>query len=92
MLTHVWQDYFYIYCGPIYNKMVSIWDGSCGILVITLYCVIVAPYVRSVGHVFAYLYILDGDSERPMDYETSLPRKVFPLIRGDLFFMLIQLR
>ncbi len=42
------------------------------------YRVIVAPYVRSVGHVFAYLYTLDDDSERPMDYETSLLPKVFP--------------
>ncbi len=40
--------------------------------------VIVAPYVRSVGHVFAYLYTLDDDSERPMDCETSLLPKVFP--------------
>ncbi len=43
------------------------------------YCVIVAPYVRSVGHVFAYLYTLDDDSERPMDYETSLLPKVLTL-------------
>ncbi len=39
--------------------------------------VIVAPYVRSVGHVFAYLYTLNYDSECPMDYETSLLPKVF---------------
>ncbi len=45
---------------------------------VVCYCVIVAPYVRSVGHVFAYLYTLDDDSERPMDYETSLLPKVFP--------------
>ncbi len=44
------------------------------------YRVIVAPYVRSVGHVFAYLYTLDDDSERPMDYDTSLLTKVFPLM------------
>ncbi len=43
------------------------------------YRVIVAPYVRSVGHVFAYLYTLDNDSECPMDYETSVLPKVFPL-------------
>ncbi len=42
------------------------------------YHVIAAQYVRSVGHVFAYLYILDDDSERPMDYETSLLPKGFP--------------
>ncbi len=39
---------------------------------------IVAPYVRSVGHDFAYLYTLDGDSEHPIDHETSLLTKVFP--------------
>ncbi len=38
-----------------------------------------SPYVRSVGHVFAYLYTLDDDLERPMEYETSLLRKGFPL-------------
>ncbi len=41
------------------------------------YCVIVAPYLRSVGHVFAYLYTLDDDSERPIDYETFLLPNVF---------------
>ncbi len=46
---------------------------------VVCYRVIVAPYVRSVGHIFAYLYNLDDDSERPMDYETSLLPKVFPL-------------
>ncbi len=46
---------------------------------VVCYCVIVAPYVRSVAHVFAYLYTLDDDSECPMDYETSLLPKVFPL-------------
>ncbi len=39
---------------------------------------IVAPYVRSVGHVFAYLYTLDDDSECPMDNETYLLPNVFP--------------
>ncbi len=33
---------------------------------VVCYRVIAAPYVRSVGHVFAYLYTLDDDSERPM--------------------------
>ncbi len=42
------------------------------------YHVIVAPCIRSVGHVFAYLYTLDDDLERPMHYETSLLPKVFP--------------
>ncbi len=40
--------------------------------------VIVAPYVGSVDHVFAYLYTLDEDLECPMDYETSLLPNVFP--------------
>ncbi len=35
-------------------------------------------YVRSVGHVFAYLYTFDDDLECPMDYETSLLLNVFP--------------
>ncbi len=45
------------------------------------YCVVcyhVTPYVRSIVHVFTYLYNLDDDSERPMDYETSLLPKIFP--------------
>ncbi len=44
---------------------------------VVCYRVIVAPYVRRVGHVFAYLYTFDDDSECPMEYETSLLRKVF---------------
>ncbi len=44
---------------------------------VVCYHVIVAPYVRSVGHVYAYLYTLDDDSECPMDYEISLLPKVF---------------
>ncbi len=45
---------------------------------VVCYHVIAAPYVRSVGHVFAYLYTLDDDSECPMGYDTSLLPKVFP--------------
>ncbi len=41
---------------------------------VVCYHVIVAPYVRSVGHVFAYLHTLDDD----LDYETSLLPNVFP--------------
>ncbi len=48
---------------------------------VVCYRVIVAPYVRSLGHVFAYLYTLDDDLEHPMDYETSLLSKVFPLLQ-----------
>ncbi len=44
-----------------------------------VYCVVCyRVIVKSVGHVFAYLYTLDDDSERPMDYETSLLPNVFP--------------
>ncbi len=46
---------------------------------VVCYHVIVAPYLRSVGHVFAYLHIDDNDSERPMDYETSLLPEVIHL-------------
>ncbi len=49
-------------------------------------CVIVAPYLRSVGHVFAYLYTLVDNSKSPMIYETSLLPKVFPR----LFYKLIK--
>ncbi len=45
---------------------------------VVCYCVIVAPHVRSVGHVFAYIYTLNDDLEYPMDYETSLLPKDFP--------------
>ncbi len=45
---------------------------------VVCYRVITAPYVKSVGHVCAYLYIIDDDLERPMDYETSLLPTVFP--------------
>ncbi len=38
---------------------------------------IVAPYVKSVSHVFAYIYTLDDDSECPIDYETSLLPNIF---------------
>ncbi len=41
--------------------------------------VIVAPYVISYSQVFAYLYIIDNDLECPMDLQTSLLPKVFPL-------------
>ncbi len=50
--------------------------------IVVCYRVIEAPYVRIVGHVFAYLYTLDDDLEGPMDYEISLLPKVFPLVCG----------
>ncbi len=52
----------------------------CIVWVNVCYHVIVAPYVRSVGHVFAYLYSRDDDLERHMDYETYLLSNVFPTI------------
>ncbi len=60
----------------------EIYGGGCPstyVYCVVCYRVIVAPYIRSVGHVFTYLYTLDDNSERPMDYETSLFPKVFPL-------------
>ncbi len=39
---------------------------------VVCYLVIAAPYVRSGGHIFAYLYTLDDDSEHPNHYETFL--------------------
>ncbi len=37
----------------------------------------ITQHLHDLGHVFAYLYTLDDDSEHPMDYETSLLPKVF---------------
>ncbi len=45
---------------------------------VVCYHVIVAPYVRSVSHIFAYLYTLYDDLECSMDYVTSLLPNVFP--------------
>ncbi len=45
---------------------------------VVIYTSPIKLYIRSVGHVFAYLYTLDDDSESPMDYETSLLPNVFP--------------
>ncbi len=44
---------------------------------VVCYCVTAAPYVKSVGCVFAYRYTLGDDSECPMDYDTSLLLKFF---------------
>ncbi len=67
-------------CSGLAYEIYSGGGPSMYIYCVVCYRVIVAPYVRSVGHVFAYLYTLDDDSERPMDYETSLLPKAFPLI------------
>ncbi len=58
---------------------------------VVCYCVISAPYVRSVGYVFAYLYTLDDDSERPMDCETYLFPQVFPYVGSNNFVKLQSL-
>ncbi len=47
-------------------------------IVWVFYHVIAAPYIRSVGHVFADLYTFDDYSEHSMDYDTSLLPKVLP--------------
>ncbi len=73
------------YCNPgqiMSGLAYEIYSGggpSTYVYCVVCYHLMVAPYVRSVGHVFAYLYTLDDDSERPMDYETSLLPKVFPV-------------
>ncbi len=64
--------------------MYEIYSGggpSMYIYCVVCYPVIVASYVRSVGHVFAYLYTLDDNSQRPMDYETSLLPNLFSFKR-----------
>ncbi len=52
---------------------------------VVCYCVIVAPYVRSVGHVFAYLYTLNDDSESPIwTIRLLYTLKFFPVFVCDL--------
>ncbi len=46
---------------------------------VACYHVIATPHVRSLVHVFTYLYTLNDDSEHPMDYETSSSLKLFSL-------------
>ncbi len=55
-------------CSGLAYEIYSGGGTSTYVYCVVCYRVIVAPYVRSVGHVFAYLYTLDNDSERPMDY------------------------
>ncbi len=45
---------------------------------VVCYHVIAALYVRCIGHIFAYLYTIDDDSELSMVYETSFLSKVLP--------------
>ncbi len=65
-------------CSGLAYEIYSGGGSSTYVYCVVCYHVIVVPYVRSVGHVFAYLYTLDDDSECPMDYETSLLPKIFP--------------
>ncbi len=58
-------------CSGLAYEIYSGGGPSTYVYCVVCYHVIVAPYVRSVGHVFAYFYTLDDDSECPMDYETS---------------------
>ncbi len=60
-------------CFGLAYEIYSAGVPSMYVYCVVCYRVIVAPYVRSVGHVFAYLYTLDDNSERPMDCETSFP-------------------
>ncbi len=66
-------------CSGLAYEIYSGGGPSIYLYCVVCYHVIVAPYVRSVDHVFAYLYTLDDDSKCPMDYETSLLPKVFPI-------------
>ncbi len=66
-------------CSGLAYEIYSGGGPSTYVYCVVCYRVLVAPYLRSVGHVFAYLYTLDDDSERPMDYETSLLPKIWHL-------------
>ncbi len=65
-------------CSGIAYEIYSGGGPSTYIYCMVCFRVIATPYVRSIGHVFAYLYTLDDDSEHQMDYETSLLPNVFP--------------
>ncbi len=81
---HMWQSVYgsCLVCSGLAYEICSGGGPSTYVYCVVCYRVIVVPYVRSVGHVFAYLYTLDDDSEWPMDYETSLLAKLFPLMRS----------
>ncbi len=65
-------------CSGLAYEVYSEGGPSTYVYCVVCYRVTVAPYVRSVGHIFAYLYTLDDDVECPMDCETSLLPNVFP--------------
>ncbi len=69
----------YIPCSGLAYDIYSEGGPSMYLYCLVCYRVIVALYVRSVGHVFAYPYTLDHHSEHPIDYETALLPKVVPL-------------
>ncbi len=70
-------------CSGLSYEIYSGGGPSTYVYCVVCYRMIVAPYVRSVGHVFAYLYTLYDDSECPMDYETSLLPKAFPTTKSN---------
>ncbi len=71
-------------CSRLVYEIYSGGGPSTYVYCVVCYYVIAAPYVRSVGDVFAYLYTLDDASEL-WDYETSLLPKVFALDRLQIF-------
>ncbi len=85
-----WYWSCFVYCGLAYEIYSGSGPSKC-VYCVVCYRVITPPYVKSVVHVFAYLYILDDDSEHPMDYETSLLPNVFPpLISIDFHYKYLQ--
>ncbi len=63
-------------CSGLANEIYRGGGPSMYVYCVVCYCVIVAPYVKSVSHIFVYLYTLEDNSECPMDYEISLLPKV----------------
>ncbi len=71
------------------STLIFIYGGggpSAYVYCVVCYRVIVSPYVKSVVHVFAYLYTFDDDLERPKVYETSLLPKMFLFFHLTLFY------
>ncbi len=64
-------------CSGLAYEIYSGGGPSMYVYCVVCYHVIASPYVKSVGHVSAYLYSLDDNLEFPMDYETSLLPNVF---------------
>ncbi len=70
-------------CSGLAYEIYSGGGPSMYVYCVVCYRLIVAPYVRSVGHVNEYLYTIDDDSKHHMDYETSLLPKVFLLLPNE---------